>query len=167
MNHHAKQVLSDLTDEEIYSYCQMLNELPIRYGRLHAKKSTYGTDDLLSVSEVHILSQIADNPNITATELAEHWGYTKGAISHVIKSLSEMGLLIRQRDSVDSLKIFLTVSDKGKAISDFHKSYDVERMRKQLSELKKTCSDAEILTYFRIMGRHYNLLRHQHDDCSV
>ena len=149
----------ELSDEQLYEYSQLLNELPIRYAKLHAKKDSYGTDDLLSVAEVHMLTQIADNPNITASELASYWNYTKGAISHIIKSLSEKELITRRRDSVDSLKIFLNVSDKGKKVSDYHKAGDAAYIRTQFTKLREVFTDEEIYTYLQIHRYYGELVR--------
>ena len=53
----------------------------------------YGTGESYSMTEVHMLTRIADHPGITVTELSQRGNRTKSAISQVVKRLEEKGFL--------------------------------------------------------------------------
>jgi DNA-binding MarR family transcriptional regulator len=61
-------------------------------------------------SEVHLLLEVARQPDITATDLACNLAVTKGAVSQTISRLADKGLLIKARTSGmgNSLRLDLT-----------------------------------------------------------
>lgn len=86
----------------------------------------YGTGDEYSMTEVHMVTRIADHPGITVTELARRGERTKSAISQVVKKLEEKGLVVKAKQAGNGSKTLLYVSPEGQVLSDLHKAFDQE-----------------------------------------
>lgn len=57
-----------------------------------------------------------EEDGITATELGQHLGQDKGALSPVIKRLESQGLIDRRRDPRDERRMHLQLTATGKAL---------------------------------------------------
>lgn len=90
------------------------------YSELH----DYGTGELYTSTEVHIVTRIEENPGITAAKIAELTCRTKSAVSQMISKLEAKGLIYRERDPNNGKQQFLFVTEKGKHLSLCHKAYD-------------------------------------------
>lgn len=86
----------------------------------------YGTGDEYSMTEVHMVTRIADHPGITVTELARRGERTKSAISQVVKRLEQKGLVVKAKQAGNGSKTLLYVSPEGQVLSDLHKAFDQE-----------------------------------------
>lgn len=86
----------------------------------------YGTGDTYSMTEVHTVTRIADNPGITVTELARRGERTKSAISQVVKRLEEKGLVVKAKQAGNGSKTLLYVSPEGQELSECHRAFDME-----------------------------------------
>ena len=84
----------------------------------------YGTGELYTSTEVHMVSRIEENPGITASKIAEDTLRTKSAVSQMIAKLETKGLVYRQKDPCNGKQHFLYVTDKGRYLSQCHKNYD-------------------------------------------
>jgi DNA-binding MarR family transcriptional regulator len=62
---------------------------------LHTPSLSFGTGVLMYRREIHTIQAIGRNPGINVTTLAEYMGVTKGAVSQIIKRLSNKGLVRR------------------------------------------------------------------------
>lgn len=90
------------------------------YKELH----DYGTGELYTSTEVHLVTRIEENPGITASQIAEVTNRTKSAISQMLTKLEAKGLIFRERDPNNGKQFFLYVTPKGKHLSLCHKAYD-------------------------------------------
>jgi len=90
------------------------------YSELH----DYGTGDLYTSTEVHIVTRIEENPGITAAKIAERTCRTKSAVSQMLSKLEAKSLIYRERDPNNGKQQFLFVTEKGKHLSLCHKAYD-------------------------------------------
>ena len=90
------------------------------YTELH----DYGTGELYTSTEVHIVTRIEENPGITAAKIAELTCRTKSAVSQMISKLEAKGLIYREKDPCNGKQQFLFVTEKGKHLSLCHKAYD-------------------------------------------
>ncbi|MDR7869519.1 MAG: MarR family transcriptional regulator [Tissierellaceae bacterium] len=95
----------------------------------------YGTDDLLYQTDVHVLQMIEENPGANLNELAAKSYRTKSAMSVLIKSLVEKGLVKRKRDVDDNRQYIITLTEKGELIHKFHTKLDCENYTRILSEM--------------------------------
>lgn len=96
----------------------------------------YGTGELYTSTEVHLVTRIEENPGITATQIAEATYRTKSAVSQMIAKLEAKDLIRREKDPANGKQYFLHVTPKGKQLSLCHKAYDENSMR--LEELVET-----------------------------
>ena len=90
------------------------------YTELH----DYGTGELYTSTEVHIVTRIEENPGITAAKIAEHTCRTKSAVSQMLSKLIAKGLIYREKDPNNGKQQLLYVTHKGKHLSLCHKAYD-------------------------------------------
>lgn len=104
---------------EISDILQRISQVTIKKEQLD-----YGTGELYSSTEVHLISHIADKPGITVTEIARNLERTKGAISQVLKKLEDRGLIYRQRAPKDNKKEYVFLTEKGLALDQAHRAFD-------------------------------------------
>ena len=90
------------------------------YKELH----DYGTGELYTSTEVHMISRIEENPGITAAKIAETTYRTKSAVSQMLAKLEGKGLIYKEKDPNNGKQQFLYVTPKGKHLSLCHKAYD-------------------------------------------
>ena len=88
----------------------------------------YGTGELYTSAEVHMITRIEENPGITATRIAEITNRTKSAVSQMISKLEGKGLIQREKDPNNGKQYFLYVTPKGRHLSLCHKAYDEASM---------------------------------------
>ena len=84
----------------------------------------YGTGELYTSTEVHMVTRIEESPGITASKIAEDTLRTKSAVSQMIAKLETKGLVYREKDPNNGKQHFLYVTEKGKHLSMCHKAYD-------------------------------------------
>ena len=84
----------------------------------------YGTGELYTSTEVHMVSRIEENPGITAAKIAECTYRTKSAVSQMLAKLEAKGLIYKEKDPSNGKQQFLYVTPKGKHLSLCHKAYD-------------------------------------------
>ena len=84
----------------------------------------YGTGELYTPTEVHLVTRIEENPGITAKRIAEDTCRTKSAVSQMIAKLEDKGLVCREKDPGNGKQHLLYVTAKGKKLSQYHKAYD-------------------------------------------
>lgn len=94
------------------------------YSELH----DYGTGELYTSTEVHLVTRIEENPGITATKIAEDTYRTKSAVSQMLSKLEAKDLIHREKDPNNGKQHFLYVTPKGKHLSLCHKAYDETAM---------------------------------------
>lgn len=94
------------------------------YSELH----DYGTGELYTSTEVHMVTRIEENPGITATKIAEATYRTKSAVSQMLSKLEAKGLIYREKDPNNGKQHFLYVTPKGRHLSMCHKAYDETAM---------------------------------------
>lgn len=81
----------------------------------------FGTEDLLYPTEIHTIEFIGDHPGPSAKDLAAHMRVTKGAVSQMVRKLTEKDMVSSTRDyRVRSLSR-LTLTDKGRTAYRGHR----------------------------------------------
>lgn len=119
----------------------------------------YGTGDLYTSVEVHMLKYIADHPGITVTELAIDYGKTKGAISQMLKKIEDKGLVYRKQDPTNDNRMLLYVTEKGELLDYVHRKYDMAAFGKSMNQVRKIYSEEEIDLAFNILETWLNIRR--------
>ena len=84
----------------------------------------YGTGELYTPTEVHMVTRIEENSGITAKRIADETYRTKSAVSQMITKLEDKGLVCREKDPENGKQHLLYVTPKGRALSLAHKAYD-------------------------------------------
>lgn len=94
-----------------------------RYEKFMKSARNYGTDVPIHYSEIHMVSAIAKNPGIHISGLAEHFGYTRGAVSEVVAKLEKKGLLVKEVDPENLSRLKLYLTKKGEGAQGEHDRY--------------------------------------------
>ncbi|HKM38661.1 MAG TPA: MarR family winged helix-turn-helix transcriptional regulator, partial [bacterium] len=71
----------------------------------------------------HTVSAIAKNPGIHISGLALYFGYTRGAVSEVVRKLEKKGLIVKQTDPENSSRLNLYLTNKGRTAQREHQRY--------------------------------------------
>lgn len=122
------------------------------------EKKTYGTDELVSMAEAHMLLQIVNNPGTTVSELAERIHRTKSFVSQAVKKLIEYGLVYKVKYSGDGRVYRLFPTEKGETLHRYHIKYDAQDVSETLDALRRDCSEEEIVAFFRVVEIYRRLL---------
>lgn len=104
-----------------------------KYNQWENRKRTYGTDTLLSKSEIHTIVAVGNNPGINVTALADILGITKGAASQMIYKLVEKGTVEKKVSPDSDTEVVLHLTDIGKinyaAHNEVHKQTSDESIK--------------------------------------
>lgn len=138
----------------VYRFISLQNE----YANL---PRDYGSGTLITMMEVHTLTEIEENPGITITELAASGRKTKGAVSQTTKRLEEKGLIQRKPHPYDKKKVPLYATEEGKRLSRLHKKYDIADLKDTLDELLHTCEISEVDAFFKVVSAYVDILERE------
>lgn len=112
------------------------------YGKLERLPKSYGTDELFTSAEIHLIETIGDHDDsLSVTELANLMGITKGAVSQRLKKLEKRGLTNKAEDpeNISRARVFLT--SKGKSAYFAHKHWHEKMDGGYLDYYKKVDKD--------------------------
>lgn len=112
------------TQYSAYEVAEIVNHWHQLWTYYEKRKIDYGTGELYTSTEVHIVTRVEDNPGITVTQIAEDTFRTKSAVSQMVSKLEAKGLLRREQDAQNAKLQRLYVTEKGLKLSRFHKQYD-------------------------------------------
>lgn len=114
--------------EKLNRMIHQLADINDRYQQIQLDYSKelrdYGTGELYTPTEVHMVTRIEENPGITATKIAEDTFRTKSAVSQMLSKLEAKGLICREKDPNNGKQFFLYATPKGKHLILCHKAYD-------------------------------------------
>lgn len=96
---------------------------------------TYGTDDMLYMAEAHLVKEISELDNCTATDLAVRTGKTKSAISQLVNKLIKKSIVYRKQSERGGNEYDLFLTDKGRQIAEYHEELDKTGYRMILDAL--------------------------------
>lgn len=152
--------------ELIESFIRMVN----RFNSMEKHPISYGTKHKFYHSERHMMDTFGDNPDMNITELAEHMGVTKGAISQIVSKLEKKGAVHRYKADGNDKDVLVGLTKTGKEIYEHHKKVSGETVR-HLKEGLMDYSDeslADLLSMFKWIedylggsGKHMELHKHE------
>lgn len=93
--------------------------------------------ETLNQSQKKTLMFIGDNPGLTLKELSHTSVLDKGALSRIVQSLVQEGLLERQSDNSDRRKILINLTKKGMNKTEEIKRHLHSRIEEQFSCLSR------------------------------
>ncbi len=121
-----------------------------KYNQKTKIPKTYGTDDLLYPSEIHLIDTVGSNEKITTTKLSEILCITKGAVSQTTNKLCAKGMIEKNDSSERSNEVFITLTEKGKTAFEYHRNMH-SRMMKKIDSIINELPDESIMAMQRIM----------------
>jgi DNA-binding MarR family transcriptional regulator len=105
-----------------------LFEVIYKFLDIDKKARYYGTDVPIFNSEIHMLKAIKENEGIHVAGLANYLGLTKGSISEITNKLEKKGLIKKEKDIYNQLKILLKLTPQGEVAHvnhlKLHEEYD-------------------------------------------
>lgn len=90
-------------------------------GELEKIPRKFGTDMEISSTEIHTIELIAENQDLSVTDLAKLQGVTKGAISQNVKRLENKNLVTKEEDPVNISRSILKLTNQGNVAYYSHK----------------------------------------------
>ncbi len=81
--------------------------------QLEKAPKKFGTDKLLSHSEIHLIEIIGDNDGLSVTDIGKHLGITKGAVSQSLKRLEVKGFSFKKTDPENLSRSIVMLTAKG------------------------------------------------------
>lgn len=109
--------------DEIPKFSFLMEKVIHEYIQVEQQKHCYGTDLLLSRTEIHTVVDIGNNPGIGITALAKKRGITKGASSQMIYKLSFKNLVEKRPSENSDAEVCLYLTEKGKTAYNGHAEY--------------------------------------------
>ena len=92
--------------------------------KLEKTPRSYGTDELLTSPEIHVIEIIGQNDGkFSVTDIARFLGVTKGAVSQNLKKLEKKGLTTKYEDPENISRSIVKLTTKGKAAFYAHKHW--------------------------------------------
>ena len=126
-----------ISEEIIELFIRLCN----KYKAMEKIPLDFGAGGLLYHSEMHMIDQIGDHPEMNITELAKSAGVTKGAISQTVTKLEKKGVVTRYKGADNEKEVFLQFTDIGRDIYKKHKEVDKEAIIPLYEELRKYSDD--------------------------
>ena len=83
----------------------------------------FGTGELISHSEIHLIEIIGDTQDLSVTDISKHLGITKGAVSQSLKRLENKGFTTKQSDPENLSRSIVLLTAKGQTAYWSHKHW--------------------------------------------
>lgn len=91
---------------------------------LEKQPRSYGTDELLTSSEIHLIEMVGNNDESrSVTDLAKLLNITKGAVSQSLKRLEKKGLTDKVPDPDNGSRSIVQLTSKGKVAFYAHRHW--------------------------------------------
>lgn len=145
-------------EKVLFERADALYEFVGRYYDYAAEKKDYGTGEEVCMSEAHMLLHIVEEPGITVSNLAKEYKRTKSFVSQTIKKLLAMGFIRKESAADDARVVHLYPTERGIALNEAHKRYDLAEVKETFAELGQTCSKEDLDTFFRVIEAYRRIL---------
>ena len=122
----------------------------------------YGTGELYTAVEVHMLKYIVDHPGKTLTELSYDWDKTKASLSQMLKKLESKGLIYHSSAPDSMRKQLYYTTPEGTLLNSAHEEYDNKTFGVTLDTVRKTCTEEEISCCFKVLRSYAEAQRQKH-----
>ena len=94
----------------IHGKFQSLLNLTIQLDR---SPKRFGTDEMLTHSEIHLIEIIGDNEGLSVTDIGRYLGITKGAVSQGLKKLEARHYSEKKTDPDNQSRSIVSLTAKG------------------------------------------------------
>lgn len=144
--------------DKLDAFNQIIYDFLIQYNKYSYRERKYHSGVLLSMLEIHLLTDIARHPDLTSADLARKWDKTPSFISQVLRRLEDDGLIYRTQNKQDRKRQDLFLTPKGIEIDAYHREYDTRSIISTNKELLKRFSLEEIMTMRRVLEAYGNMI---------
>lgn len=90
---------------------------------LESKPRDFGTGEMFSGSEIHMIESIGRSSNLSVTNIAEMLAVTKGAVSQTLKRLVSRGLVEKKQDPANLSRCNVELTASGRKIFEAHRKW--------------------------------------------
>jgi len=125
---------------------------------LESSPRRFGTDQLLSHAEVHLIEIIGDHEDISVTDIAKCLGITKGAVSQSLKRLEAKGFSTKRPDPANLSRSLVELRSKGETAYHAHKRWH-ETMDGGFARYMAELDPGELSVIVRFLTRVEDFLR--------
>ena len=122
----------------------------------------YGTGEMYTPVEVHMLKYIKDHPGKNVTELSNEWDKTKAAISQMLKKMEQKNLIFKKNPINNFRKQCFFVTEKGQRLCECHEDYDTKVFGETLKMLEEFCTEDEINICFSVLEKYTEVRQKKH-----
>lgn len=147
-----------MTSRELLEHAEILYTFVDLFSGYENVPRDYGTGQLFSMTEVHLLNAIYSNPGITSTELGRRIRRTKGFVSQTISKLEKLGYLVRMASPSNARRKALYVTAAGQKLCVAHNEFDEATLQKTYHYLLRDCSPAEIVNFYKVLQTYINIM---------
>ena len=151
------KVYSDYTLSIMNEINQKLNSIMSLAQRLESEPKKFGTNVLLTGTDIHLIEIIGDNDNSSVTEIARRAGVTKGAVSQKLKQLESKRIVRKGEDPANISRSIVTLTSKGSIAYFAHKHWH-ETMDGGFEEYYKSLSSQNIRIIIQFLTKMESLL---------
>ncbi len=85
---------------------------------LERRRNIFYKDIKLYPSEIHLLLFMYHIQDKNITQIADHLGLTKGAISQTLSRLNKKGIIIKENEPSQKNQLHIQLTEKGKMLMD-------------------------------------------------
>jgi DNA-binding MarR family transcriptional regulator len=107
---------------------QKLEKLVVMMESMHTPSLSFGTGVLMHTKEIHTIQAIGRHPGINVTNLAEHTGVTKGAVSQTINRLVRKGLVRKTHPPGNDKEVVLELTNLGQIGFQNHEKFHMDTL---------------------------------------
>lgn len=112
----------------------------------------FGTDELLTHTEIHLIETIGDNTDLSVTDIAGLLEITKGAVSQNLKRLEKKGFTDKRPAPENRSRAIVGLTAKGQTAFWAHKHWH-ETMDGGFSKYMDELDKKEVGTIIRFLTR--------------
>ncbi len=112
----------------------------------------FGTDELLSHSEIHLIEIIGDHEGLSVTDIGNGLGITKGAVSQSLKKLENRGYSDKKTDPGNQSRSIVFLTSKGQTAYWAHKHWH-ETMDGGFSSYLKNLTNEDLAAIMTFLER--------------
>lgn len=149
---------SYISSQELLEKSQILYEFVDLFSNYENTARNYSSEDLFSMTEVHLLAAIDNRPGVNSTELAAQIRRSKSFVSQTLSKLEREGYILRVSEEKDAKKKRLFVTQKGKQLCKAHSSFDEKNLAKTYRYLLRDCTPEEIASFYKVMQVYNNIM---------
>jgi DNA-binding MarR family transcriptional regulator len=109
-----------MTGEKFLELMEIWVRIVNKMNDAECQKRDYGTGDLLSPAEIHLLQAIGRNQGKKITDLAAYTGVTKGAVSQMANKLAARNLVVKYNGPGNEKEVLLKLTGPGRTAQKGH-----------------------------------------------